>query len=113
MDDSKKKILVVEDEKSISDIITNSSSEVFCTITGKDLEAIAELLKPLFSEHDSDLYPCMDFYDEDEWDEGYPGLIQISLPYGYDGITEFYRAGLKAILDQTIGENNYDIDYEF
>ena len=99
--------------QSISDIITNSSSEVFCTITGKDLEAIAELLKPLFSEHDSDLYPCMDFYDEDEWDEGYPGLIQISLPYGYDGITEFYRAGLKAILDQTIGENNYDIDYEF
>ena len=34
--------------QSISDIITNSSSEVFCTITGKDIEAIAELLKPLF-----------------------------------------------------------------
>ena len=94
--------------QSISDIITNSSSEVFCTITGKNIEAIAELLKPLFSEHDPDLYPCMDFYDE-----GHPGLIQISLPYGYDGITEFYRSGLEAILDQTIGENNYDIDYDF
>ena len=104
---------VVIKVQSISDIITNSSSEVFCTITGKDLEAIAELLKPLFLEHDPDLYPCIDFYDEDEWDEGHPGLIQISLPYGYDGITEFYRAGLKAILDQTIGENNYDIDYGF
>lgn len=104
---------IVVKVQSISDIITNSSSEVFCTITGKDIEAIAELLKPLFSEHDPDLYPCMDFYDEDEWDEGHPGLIQISLPYGYDGITEFYRSGLEAILDQTIGENNYDIDYDF
>ena len=97
--------------QSISDIITNSSSEVFCTITGKDIEAIAELLRPLFSEHDPDLYPYMDFYDKDEWDKGYPGLIRLSLPYGYD--STFYKAGLKAILDQAIGENNYSIDYEF
>lgn len=34
--------------QSISDLITNSSSEIFCTITGNDLDSIYELLKPLF-----------------------------------------------------------------
>lgn len=34
--------------QSFSDIITNSSSEIFCTISGADLDAIYELLKPLF-----------------------------------------------------------------
>lgn len=39
--------------QSVSDIITNSSSEVFCTITGKDTKSIYETLSPLFKgDHD-------------------------------------------------------------
>lgn len=34
--------------QSFSDVVTNSSSEIFCTITGNDLDSIYELLKPLF-----------------------------------------------------------------
>lgn len=33
--------------QSVSDLITNSSSEIFCTITGDDLKAIYDLLKPI------------------------------------------------------------------
>lgn len=42
--------------QSISDIITNSSSEVFCTITGKDTKSIYETLSPLFN-GDADFVP--------------------------------------------------------
>ena len=33
--------------QTVSDLITNSSSEIFCTITGDDLKAIYDLLKPI------------------------------------------------------------------
>lgn len=99
--------------QSISDIITNSSSEVFCTITGKDIEAIADLLRPLFSDSDPELCPFMDFWNEGEWDEDSPAQIQISIPYGYGGVEDFYKAGIEALLDKHFGVNNYSIDYEF
>lgn len=92
--------------QSISDIITNSSSEVFCTITGKDVESIYQVLSPFFLGDDSEMDPTL-CYDEDS------GSVQVWMPYGYDGITTFYRAGLKAVLDQAIGENNYSVEYEF
>ena len=44
---------IVINIQTISDIITNSSSEVFCTITGKDVEAIYQMLKPFFPGDDS------------------------------------------------------------
>lgn len=54
---------------------------IFCTISGADLDAIYELLKPLF-------------------------------PAGYgDAPTEFYKAGLEAILDKYF-KDNYTIEYE-
>jgi hypothetical protein len=65
--------------QSFSDVITNSSSEIFCTISGDDLVGIYELLEPL-------------------------------LP-GYDSPTEFYKAGLEAILDKYF-KDNYTIEYE-
>ena len=43
--------------QSFSDVITNSSSEIFCTITGDDLKAIYDLLKPILPGRDSDLEP--------------------------------------------------------
>lgn len=61
--------------QSISDLITNSSSEIFCTITGNDLDSIYELLKPLFpsSYGYSDMEPTL--YMED-------GVITLWIPYG-------------------------------
>ena len=43
--------------QSISDIITNSSSEVFCTITSKDVKAIYQVLEPFFPGNDDEFDP--------------------------------------------------------
>ena len=93
--------------QSISDIITNSSSEIFCTITsGNFINEIHELLKPLFGDYDfyDDMNPGMSSYEN---------YIEISMPYGMSNVEEFYKAGLKAILDTHIGEENYSIEYEY
>lgn len=92
--------------QSISDIITNSSSEVFCTITGKDTETLFQILSPFFPGEDSEMEPTLCYNDENNH-------LTIWMPYGFDRVTTFYKAGLKAVLDQAIGENNYSIDYEF
>ena len=49
--------------QSFSDVITNSSSEIFCTITGDDLKAIYDLLKPILPGRDSDLEPTLHMED--------------------------------------------------
>lgn len=66
--------------QSISDIITNSSSEVFCTITGKDTKSIYETLSPLFN-GDADFAPFLEYWEEGEYDEDTPrnGTIKYSL----------------------------------
>lgn len=89
--------------QSFSDVVTNSSSEIFCTITGNDLDSIYELLKPLFpsSYGYSDMEPTL--YIED-------GIITLWLPYGEQPV-DFYRAGLEAILDKYF-KDNYKIEYE-
>ena len=89
--------------QSFSDIITNSSSEIFCTINGENLDAIYQILKPLFkTEYGySDMEPTL--YMED-------GCITLWLPYG-DAPIEFYKAGLEAILDKYF-KDNYTIEYE-
>ena len=43
--------------QTVSDIITNSSSEVFCTITGQDIKAIKDIIIPLFPNTDSEMGP--------------------------------------------------------
>lgn len=88
--------------QSISDVITNSSSEIFCTITSKDIETIYEILKKLFPGTDSELYPYL-WMDENN--------IYISLPYGLDECQEFYDEGLKAILYKN-NIKDYEIKYE-
>ena len=59
-------ILLSINIQSFSDVITNSSSEIFCTISGADLDAIYELLKPLFPAGYgySDMEPTL--YKEDD-----------------------------------------------
>lgn len=87
--------------QSFSDVITNSSSEIFCTISGDDLVWIYELLKSLFPGDDSEEGPTL--YMEEN-------AITLWLPYG-DAPTEFYKAGLEAILDKYF-KDNYTIEYE-
>lgn len=101
--------------QSISDIVTNSSSEVFCTITSPDIETIHKLLEPLIPSWDHECSPTLDFYkkgeyeyDLDEYNED--PFIQIRIPYGID-CYDFYKAGLEAILDKQIGNGNYTINY--
>ena len=94
--------------QSFGDVITNSSSEVFCTITSNRLEEIVAILEPLFPNRDVEMGPVMYIYDTDEGDKS----ISINVPYDMYGYEEFYRKGLTAILDQYLGAGNYTITYE-
>lgn len=102
---------VVIKVQSISDIITNSSSEVFCTITGKDTKSIYETLSPLFN-GDPDYAPFLEYWEEGEYDEDTPEMIQLNIPLG-SGVPEFYKAGMEALLTKYFGEGNYTIEYEY
>lgn len=96
--------------QSISDIITNSSSEVFCTITGEDVKSMYKILSPLF-EGDPDYSPFLDYWEENEYDEDTPEMIRVNIPYSC--LTcEFHKVSIEAILDKYIGDKNYQIEYE-
>lgn len=97
--------------QSVSDIITNSSSEVFCTITGKDTKSIYEILSPLFK-GDPEFAPYLDYWEENEYDEGAPEMITLNIPYSCLEVSEFYKEGIEALLTKYFGEGNYEIDYE-
>ena len=98
--------------QSASDIITNSSSEVFCTIKGLDLDVIYEILKPLFPNDDSEMGPTISYWREGEWDDNSEAFITIDMPYGLEGVSEFYKEGLEAILDKYFG-GHYNIEYDY
>lgn len=103
--------------QSISDIITNSSSEIFQTISGSKevIEQIEGILNPLFEQdgyYDEDI-PTMNvvyksdivarpidyYYDEEEIKNLPEAWIEIWLPYGLENCSEFFRAGIKALLE--------------
>lgn len=97
---------------SISDIITNSSSEVFLRVmtqNGDLHEAIRELLLSLFPGNDCELEPTI--YSEIDVKEDYPYRVVLSLPYGIEA-TEFYEAGMEAIMEKYFGDNDYIIEYQ-
>lgn len=106
--------------QSVSNLITNSSSEVFCRISSDDnFDAIWDLLRPLFNNADPELYPrIVDRYLEQEKDyltvEEIKALpykwIEVELPYSMSEAKEFYKAGLEAILIKNFGEG-YKIVY--
>lgn len=87
--------------QSVSDIITNSSSEVFCTITGPDIDTIKELVFPLFPNKDSEMGLTASFNDE-------TSCIEINIPYGIAGFEGFLKLGLAAYLDKHLG-GHYNI----
>jgi hypothetical protein len=92
--------------QSISDLITNSSSEVFCRINSEDPEIkkqILALLEDLIPGDDLEMEPVIRVWDDE---------IVLDMPYDYWSSKTFYRAGLEAILKEKFGENNYTINYE-
>lgn len=100
---TKRGVLLKINIQSFSDVITNSSSEIFCTITGSDLGSIYELLKPLFPSvyGNSDMEPVL-------YMEG--NVVTLWVPYD-EVPTEFFKVGLEAILDKHF-KDNYIIEYE-
>lgn len=107
--------------QSVSDIITNSSSEVFCRIESENhLQKIFELLKGVITGSDFEYEPvCSIEYKKDYADDGYDydyykdfpeEFICINVPYGWSGY-EFYELALPMVLDNLVGNGNYDIIY--
>lgn len=97
--------------QSISDVITNSSSELFCTIFSDDhLNDIYDFLKIIISEGYDEESMSMSLREKDEDYLGdykdYPDRwIEIDLPYDGYGMESVLRVGIIAILDSTFKDN--------
>lgn len=106
-----KKFKITIKVQSVSDIITNSSSETFMRIGSydKDLhEQIFKCLESLLPSKDWDLSPGVHCANGDETDK-YAYYVDVSMPYGVEMDT-FMEAGIRAILKEAFGENGYEID---
>ena len=110
--------------QSFSNIITNSSSEIFCIIKG-DKETILFINNLLFNllgknvyDEDSPMYELLcksdldnDDYDEEQWEKLPEYSIQISLPYNLWRCHTFFEEGLKALLENSEVKNKYKLDF--
>ena len=98
--------------QSTSDVITNSSSSVFCRIESeKNLDTIYAMLSPLFKGSYYDECDLgISFVEDEEFNNFY---IDITIPYGMgDSVNAFIQAGLEKILcDIDDVKINYDVDY--
>ena len=106
--------------QSFSNIITNSSSEIFCII--KTILFINNLLFNLLGKNvydeDSPMYELLcksdldkDDYDEEQWEKLPEYSIQISLPYNLWRCHTFFEEGLKALLENSEVKNKYKLDF--
>ena len=95
---------------SISDVITNSSSEVFCYIEHDDpkvLEEIEETFNTIFGyNQEYEMTPVCDSYFDDE---GTIEGVSIDLPYSVSEMEPFFKAGIEAILKEKFSD--YRIKY--
>lgn len=115
--------------QSFSDIITNSSSELFAVVDGnKDVvDEVYYLIDRLFGwNQESELTPCVEKHTRDEakedccWrcsengsrnPEDYPeSWVEIELPYSLNNAKTFFVAGLEAVLKEKFGDN-FQITY--
>lgn len=107
--------------QSYSDIITNSSSELFCIVTSDQyLQKIYQVLFNIFGNIDEDdlqiRINSKNQLDSDELEmEFYKNLpnnwIEIAYPQYKTKLIPFYKAGLEALLNDTINKQNYNIKY--
>lgn len=105
--------------QSFSDIITNSSSELFCTINGgkEVLDSVNDILYGILEQGYDEDFPCYYYKSKEELIEDniltkeeikeYPNYwIEIHLPY--DTNKKFYKAGLEAALEDLDIEIKYE-----
>lgn len=103
--------------QSFSDLITNSSSEIFQTIEGSEetINKIYDILSPLFKDdgwYDEDMPTMKVRYkskvEEDPEEYGFEDTelsdlpkawIELWLPYGLSGCENFFKVGVKALLE--------------
>lgn len=109
--------------QSYSDIITNSSSELFCTITSeKHLKEIYEILDSIVGyKQEPEIDVCIDYCSKSNIEESelksqfYKELpdkwIEVDYPYCKNSVKEFYISGFEGILNKKIGKANYKIRY--
>ena len=119
--------------QTISDIITNSSSEVFCVVHSTNREFIDELYSQLDAiygwNQESERTPVIEYQgqnDHDSWEydrqEGYESrepevdktTISIEMPYCMRKGIAYHRAGIEALVNE--GKKKYkvkDLKVEF
>ena len=111
--------------QSISDIITNSSSEVFCRISSRTiLQEIYELFKDLFPGIDCDyevvarLVDCdedeLEYLPEDTAEKlsKYSQFIEIEMPYSMTEYEKFYKFGIDGILNEKFPNGDYVVIFD-
>ena len=90
--------------QSISDVITNSSSELFCTIfSNKHLDDIYKFFREYIGVgyYDESLSIYLKHKDEDDdYYKDYPDdWIEMYIPYDYCNVSDILQVGLKAVLE--------------
>ena len=121
-----KKTLVIQ---STSDIITNSSSEVFVVIHSSNREFIDELYSQLDSiygwNQESERTPVIEYEgqtEHDNWEYDYErrytradeepvidkSTISIEMPYYMRNAISYHRAGIEALVEEGIKKHNVD-----
>lgn len=95
--------------QSFGDIITNSSSETFCTITSDEkLDDIFKALKAIIgSEGYSEDNLCIYKETDEETNKEY---IMIDIPYSASNYIDLVSEGIEAILDKGF-KDKYNIRY--
>lgn len=110
--------------QSFSDIVTNSSSEIFCVIKG-DKETMLFINNLLFNllgenvyDEDSPMYELLcksdldkNDYSKEQWEKLSEYSIQISLPYSLWRCHTFFEEGLKALLENSEVKDKYKLDF--
>ena len=96
--------------QSFGDIITNSSSETFCTITSD--EKLNDIFDALTTTIGSKRYSEDNIYVYKNFDEETnKEYIRINVPYDASNYVDLIGAGIEAILDKGF-KDKYNIRYE-
>ena len=123
--------------QTISDIITNSSSEIFCTIHSDNRELIEELYDQIYSvfgwNQESERTPVISYPGENEhesWEYDYDmrhaskedepkidkSTIEIEMPYCLRKVISYHKAGIDALISECAYKHNVnkeDIKVEY
>jgi len=90
------------------DVITNSSTELFCEITSKDFMPLIQAGLGSVLGHEVDVWPHPDDIEEDE---EYTPAIQFAIEYGdNDQLCDDFCALLDNYLTNLVGRGNYKLD---